>query len=178
MVSFKWLVSSFPPTFILGMAQRLMKCSVFIWLIGLMSSSPADALFHFSSPAIRNDVCEGESTVHHNATQLRVFLMEVSMSTQWSSLKKEKNYLHHQIYGFPIHNLSRLHPSTLNLPLILRADWNWYSSNKISFMDSWIEVKLKYGSVITMLVSAKSTCKCVAYNISDSTFLKQKMWCL
>lgn len=122
----------------------------------IMSSSPADSFFHLSSPAIRNDVCEGEATVHNNATQLRVFLMEVSMSTQRSSWKTK---LHLQIYGILVHNLSRLHPSTLYLPLILRADWNWYSSNKISFMDSWIEVKLKYGSVITMLVSAKSTCK-------------------
>lgn len=40
---------------------------------------------------------------------------------------------------------------------VLRADWNWYSSNRISFIDSWMEVKLKYGSVIMMLVSANST---------------------
>lgn len=44
-------------------------------------------------------------------------------------------------------------------PSVLRADWNWYSSNRISFMDSWMEVKLKYGSVMMMLVSVKSTCR-------------------
>lgn len=40
---------------------------------------------------------------------------------------------------------------------ILRADWNWYSSKRISFIDSCMDEKLKYGSVMTMLVSAKST---------------------
>ena len=41
----------------------------------------------------------------------------------------------------------------LNRPLILRADWNWYSSNRISFMDSWMDEKLKYGTLITILLS-------------------------
>lgn len=49
------------------------------------------------------------------------------------------------------------HVSDLHSPFVLSADWNWYSSNRISFIDSWMELKLKYGSVMTMLVSAKST---------------------
>ena len=42
-------------------------------------------------------------------------------------------------------------------PLILSTDWNWYSSNRISFMDSWMEEKLYRGSLTITLVSAKST---------------------
>jgi hypothetical protein len=41
--------------------------------------------------------------------------------------------------------------------LILSTDWNWYSSNRISFMDSWMEEKLYRGSLTITLVSAKST---------------------
>lgn len=60
----------------------------------------------------------------------------------------------------------------VNTPFIRIADWNWYSSNKISFIDSWMEAKLKKGSVITILVSAKSTC-----SLKHSKTKRNTLWC-
>lgn len=88
MISLKWFVSSFPPTLILRTQNTKWNCLSSTVLLETPSfflkcgDQPAYSVLHFLPPAVRDDVCEGEATVYHDAAQLRAVLLEVVVRAQ------------------------------------------------------------------------------------------------
>lgn len=69
----------------------------------------------------------------------------------WSVKHYSKDHLNRYMANTPAGMI------IVTLPFILSNDLHSYSSKKISVMASWIEVKLKYGSVTIRGVSLKLT---------------------